>query len=116
MHNCFVLCAAKYISVINLKRINESRFDFTDGDCSVERKLKETRDEIELGFERNATLRLLAIKGNQGQYSVSKQPRHTQGPSQLNSIRHDITKTGTAQHGQAQRNEDRHSSTRTGTT
>jgi len=32
------------------------------------------------------------IKGNQGQYSVSKQPRHTQGPSQLNPIRHDITK------------------------
>jgi len=37
-----------------------------------------------------------AIKGNQGQYLVSQQPRHTQGPSQLNSIRHGITKTGTA--------------------
>ena len=49
------------------------------------------------------------IKGNQGQYSVSKQPRHTEGPLQLNSIRHSVTKTGTAQHGQAQRNKVRHS-------
>ena len=56
-----------------------------------------------------------SIKGNQGQYSVSKQPRHTQGSSQLNSIRHSVTKTGTAQHGQAQRNKDRHSLTKTAT-
>ena len=28
----------------------------------------------------------LNIKGNKGQYSVSKQQRHTQGPAQLNSI------------------------------
>ena len=44
----------------------------------------------------NDPIKRCHIKGNQGQYSVSKQPRHTQGPSQLNSIRHDITKTGTA--------------------
>ena len=37
-----------------------------------------------------------SIKGNQGQYSVSKQPRHTQGSSELNFIRHSVTKTGTA--------------------
>ena len=55
------------------------------------------------------------IKGNQGQYSVSKQQRHTQGPAQLNSIRHSITKTGTAQQRQAKANKDRHSPIRTGT-
>ena len=44
------------------------------------------------------------IKGNQGQYSVSKQQRHKQGPAQLNSNRHSVRKTGTAQRGQTQRN------------
>ena len=55
------------------------------------------------------------IKENQGQCSVSKQQRHTQGPAQLNSIRHSITKTGIAQQRQAQPNTDRHSITKTGT-
>ena len=44
----------------------------------------------------------VSIKGNQGQYSVSKQQRHTEGPAELNSIRHSIAKTSTAIHGQAQ--------------
>ena len=56
-----------------------------------------------------------SIKGNQGQYAVSKQQRHTQGPAPLNSIRHGITKIGTAQQRQAQSNKDRHSPTKTGT-
>ena len=40
-------------------------------------------------------LRELCIKGTRGQYSVSKQQRHTQGPAQLNSIRRSVAKTGT---------------------
>ena len=39
--------------------------------------------------------------------------RGTQGPAQLNSIRHSVTKTGPVQHGLAQPSTDRHSITMT---